>query len=116
MEYTATAKYLRVSTRKLRLIADSIRRKRVLSVMSILPLTPKRSASVIGSVIASAVANARQKGVQEANLVISRLEIMGGPVMKRWHAASRGMAHPYKKRMTHVRVVLSDQVVTKGEK
>lgn len=109
MEYTATAKYLRMSTRKLRLIADSIRSKPVLSVMNTLPFTPKASASVIGKVIASALANAKQKGAQEANLVISKLEIMGGPVMKRWHAASRGMAHPYKKRMTHVKVVLSDQ-------
>jgi len=109
MEFQATAKYIRTSTRKLRLIVDAIRPLRVSDALVQLAHMPKMGASSIAKVLESAVANAKQKSVQVDSLTFKRIDVMGGPVMKRFHAVSRGQAHSYKKRMTHVRVVLSDE-------
>lgn len=108
MEYQATTKYVRVSTRKVRLVADSIRRLTPKAALTSLTHTPKAAADPITKTIASAIANAKQKGVDEAVLHFKTIEIMGGPVMKRWNAVSKGQAHAFKKRMTHIRVVLTD--------
>ncbi|OGG31482.1 hypothetical protein A3A63_03590 [Candidatus Gottesmanbacteria bacterium RIFCSPLOWO2_01_FULL_46_9] len=70
---------------------------------------PKEAAGPMAKVVASAVANAAQKQVQAESLKFKKIEVMGGPVMKRFHAVSRGQAHAYKKHMTHVCVVLSDE-------
>jgi large subunit ribosomal protein L22 len=108
MEFQATTKYVRVSTRKVRLVADSIRKLTPAAALTSLTHTPKAAAEPITKTIASAVANARQKGIEEGTLRFKTIEIMGGPVMKRWHAISKGQAHAFKKRMTHIRVVLTD--------
>ena len=50
-----------------------------------------------------------KKNVAVDALSFKIIEVMGGPSMKRWHAVSRGQAHSYKKRMTHVRIVLTDE-------
>lgn len=112
MEYQATAKYLRDSTRKVRLVADAIRRMSVDQALIKLTLMPKAAAEPMLKVLRSAVSNARKTEAEANTLVIKEIDVMGGPVMKRFHAVSRGMAHSYKKRMTHVKIVLSD----KGEK
>jgi large subunit ribosomal protein L22 len=114
MEYQATSKYIRTSTRKLRLIADAISKMSPSDALVQLAHMPKMAAGPMAKVVSSAVANALQKQAKESDLVFKKIEVMGGPVMKRFHAVSRGQAHGYKKRMTHVRIVLSDEGV-KGE-
>src|SRR4030042_1538775 len=109
MEYQATAKYMRISTRKLRLVADSIRALTPAHALIQLTLMPKAAALPLPQVVASAVANAKQKQAHEESLKFKIIEVMGGAGMKRWHAVSKGQAHPYKKRMTHVRIVLTDE-------
>ena len=93
MEYQATAKYIRMGTRKLRLVADSIRPLSLGQAMIALSHMPKRAARPLQNVIAAAVANAKQKQAREENLRFKIIEVMGGPVLKRWHGVSRGMAH-----------------------
>jgi large subunit ribosomal protein L22 len=110
MQYEATAKHIHISTRKLRLLADSVRRLTPSAALAQLVHMPKSAAGALAKVMASAVANAKQKNAQEEQLRIKIIEVMGAGGMKRWHAVSRGQAHAYKKRMTHVRVVLSDDV------
>lgn len=109
MQYSATAKYVHTSTRKVRLVADAVRNMPVERAIVLLSHTPKFAAKPIISLIRSAVANAKQKQISSENLVITTVEVMGGPVMKRWHAVSRGMANGYKKRMTHIRVILEEK-------
>jgi large subunit ribosomal protein L22 len=113
MEFTATTKYVRVSTRKVRLVADSIRKLTPVQALASLINTPKASAEPISKTIASAIANAKQKDIDEGSLRFKTIEIMGGPVMKRWHAISKGQAHAFKKRMTHIRVVLTESTKEK---
>jgi large subunit ribosomal protein L22 len=109
MEYTATSKYIKVSTRKLRVIADAIRNLTPTVALAQLARMPKTGADEVENVISSAIANAKQKQAKENLLTFKRIEVMGGPVAKRWHAVSKGQAHPFKKRMTHLRVVLADE-------
>ena len=108
MEYQATSKYIRSSTRKVRLVADGIRSLTPAQALVVLGGMRKLAAEPLSRVIQSALANAKQKQVDSKSLKFKTIEVMGGPVMKRWHAVSRGMAHAYKKRMTHVRIVLTD--------
>lgn len=115
MEYQATAKYLRRSPRKIREVAPLVVGKPVASALSHLRLLPKFGAVDLIGVLESAVANAKQKKAKEEQLRIKKIEVMGGPVMKRWHAVARGSAHSYKKRMTHVRVILTDEILKENK-
>lgn len=108
MKYSATSKFIRISTRKVRLVADSVRGLPVTEAVQKLLRLPKRSAETMRTVILSAVANAKADNIKPEALVIEQIEVMGGPVMKRWHAVSKGSAHAFKKRMTHIKVVLND--------
>ena len=109
MEYQATAKYLRTSPRKLRLVADTVRGLPAKKALSVLSQMPKYAAKPLAKVIASAVANAKQRDAKEDTLQCTTIEVMEGPMLKRWRAVSRGRVHPYAKRMTHVRIVLTDE-------
>ena len=109
MEYTATAKYVRTSPRKVRLVARAISGKKVVSAIAALGMIPKHAAEPVRKVLESAVANAHQKKAAIDSLVVSTIDVMGGPVLKRWHAVSRGSAHGFKKRMTHVKVTLKEE-------
>lgn len=109
MEYQATAKYVHMSTRKVRLVADSIRKLSPIRALELLAVTPKLATKPLSLAIRSALANAKNKGAKEESLSFKQIEIMGGPMMKRWHAVSKGMAHGYKKRMTHIRIVLEEK-------
>ncbi|MEK7592510.1 MAG: uL22 family ribosomal protein [Patescibacteria group bacterium] len=109
MEYQATAKYIRTSTRKMRLVADMVRPLAPLVALVQLEHMPQLASKPLASALASAIANAKQKNVAVDALSFKIIEVMGGPSMKRWHAVSRGQAHSYKKRMTHVRIVLTDE-------
>ncbi len=113
MEYQATEKYIRSSTRKVRLVADSIRKVNPMEALTKLAALPHSAAAPLAKAIASALANASQKKANTSALSFKTIEVMGGPAMKRFRAVSRGQAHAYKKRMTHIRVILTDEVEKK---
>ena len=115
MEYQATTKYVRVSTRKVRLVADSVRKLTPGAALDALSQMIKSAAVPLSKTIASAIANAKLKGAADESLRFKTIEIMGGPSMKRWHAVSRGQAHAFKKRMTHIRIILTETNNTKKE-
>jgi len=114
MEYSATTKYIRTSTRKVRLIADAIRGQRVDRAIAILTMTPKAATQPVLKTLLSAIANAKKTVADAGTLVVTKIEVAGGPAMKRFHAVSRGMAHAYKKRMTHLRVVVEEKGLSAG--
>jgi large subunit ribosomal protein L22 len=115
MEFEATTKYVRVSTRKVRLVADSIRKMTPVAAIAALSQTQKSAAIPITKTIESAIANAKQKGIEADALRFKTIEIMGGPSMKRWNAVSRGQAHAFKKRMTHIRIIVMEAPSIKKE-
>ena len=109
MEYQAIAKYVRGSTRRFRQVAESIKKMDPELAIIYLKSLSKKASLPLGQVIASALANAKQKQVAGSALSFKRVEISQGPAMKRWQAVSRGQAHAYKKKMSHIRVVLTDE-------
>ena len=98
-------KYVRISPRKLRLVADYIRGMEVTKAQQILPLIPKKGARILEKVLKSAVSNAMTREdvhIKEEDLYISTLMVNEGPRLKRWRPISRGRAVPYMHRFSHV--------------
>jgi large subunit ribosomal protein L22 len=110
--FIATQKYLIMSPRKVRLVTDLIKKMKPTEAIAKLPFVQKRAGESIAKVIKSALANAKNQGVSETDLVFKEIQIGEGPRLKRGRAASRGRWHAFKKRMSHIRVVL---VSTKKE-
>jgi len=110
MEYRALAKYIRISPRKVRLVVDAVKPLSVMRALEQLSLMKKHAALTVRDVIQSAIANAKGKNADTDSLTFKSIDVTEGPVMKRFHAVSRGMGHSYKKRMTHIRVVLVDRI------
>lgn len=109
MEITAQTNDIRISTRKVRLIADAIRDMRAEDALTTLSLTRKRGAQALAKTIRSAIANAVNNNKLNAHgLMIYRLEISEGPFLKRYRPSTRGRIHPYKKRSSHIKVVLKE--------
>lgn len=110
MEVTAQAKSVRVATRKVRLIADSIRNMSAKDAVGTLAVTKKHGAEVLLKTIKSAMANAVNNNKMSGdNLVIAKLVVNEGPFLKRFRPSTRGRVHPYKKRSSHVLVVLKEK-------
>ena len=104
----ATAKTVRVSPRKTRLVIDLIRGKRVADAIAILKFTPTKAAVEVENVLNSAIANAENNfGLEKANLVVSETFINEGPTMKRFRPRAKGSASPINKRTAHITVVVA---------
>jgi large subunit ribosomal protein L22 len=106
----ATAKHIRISSRKVKIVVDLIRGKKVDDALAILKFTPKAASPVVEKVLLSAVANAENNlEMDRSNLYIAECFANQGATLKRFRAGSRGMASPRLKRTSHITVVL-DQV------
>lgn len=105
-EFKATQKYLLMSPRKIRLVVEIVKKMKPAEAVEKLPFVQKRSGEFLMKVIKSAIAAAKAQGVSETDLVFKEIQIGEGPRLKRGRAASRGMWHPFKKRMSHIRVIL----------
>lgn len=113
---SATAKSVRVSTRKVRLVADSIRNMSAKDAIATLALINKRGAGVLSNTIKSAIANAVNNAkLTEEDLIIDALEVFESPFLKRFRPSTRGRVHPFKKRGSHIKVVLRTKEEKKEE-
>ncbi len=103
MAHIAKHKFSPVSPRKARLVIDMIRGKEVSEALTILKFAPQRSAKLLYDVVRSAQANAENGGVDDVDaLYVSKAWVDEGMRIKRWRPRSRGMAHPYKRRRSHL--------------
>lgn len=107
--YTATQSFVQMTPRKLRLIADSVRKLSPAEAVAVLPYSARFAAEPVKKVIQTAIANARVQGADESKLIFSEIQISQGPALKRGYQVSRGQWHPFKKRMSHIRVVLTEK-------
>jgi len=114
MEVRAIAKSVRMSPRKIRLVADAVRELSIEQAFLVLSATPNRAAGPIIKTLESAVANAvTNNNLDKQNLVIESIMVNEGAAMKRFHPSSRGRVHPYKKRSSHITIVLKEKAVKK---
>jgi large subunit ribosomal protein L22 len=110
MEAKASAKYVRISPQKARLVVDLVRGKSVGEARSILKFTRKNAAGMVDKVIKSAFANAKQNpNIDENVLYVKKIFVDQGPSLKRWRARAQGRAAGIKKRMSHITVVLDER-------
>ena len=109
-EVRAQAKYVRMSPRKARLVAEHIRGRSVPEARAVLAFTAKEAAGELEKVLQSAVSNAEANhGIAEDRLYIAHAYVDGGPVMKRWRARARGRVARIKKRTCHITVRLVER-------
>ncbi len=112
MEASATVRYVRMSPRKVRIVANMIRGKRVEDALGILTLLPKKSARVISKLVHSAASNAddQSKGKADVDsLVIKTIQVDNGPIVKRWMPRAMGRANRIQRRSSHITVVVHDE-------
>jgi large subunit ribosomal protein L22 len=109
LEVRAEAKWVRISPRKARLVAEHIRGRSVPEARSVLAFTPREAARELDKVLRSAVANAEsQHQLSDERLYVSSAYVNEGPRMKRWRARARGRVSSIKKRTCHITVTLAE--------
>jgi large subunit ribosomal protein L22 len=108
MEVKAVEKYIRISPKKARLVADVIRGEKAVNALATLKFMPKKAANIIYKALNSAVANAINNfGLAKEDLIVSSITVDNGPSLKRFRPRSRGMASALLKRTSHITVVVS---------
>ena len=109
MEAKAVAKHMRISPRKVRLIMDQVRGRKVEEALNRLSFAPQRGAFVLKKLINSAVANAEQNlNMDVDKLYIKRIFADEGPTLKRFRARAMGRATRIRKRTSHLTVILDE--------
>lgn len=110
MRASATAKYLRGSTRKTRLVTEAIKGKPVEEATAILRFMPQAAAKNVARVLQSATANAENNlSLSADELIVADAIANEGPTIKRWRPRAQGRAFPIRKPMTHITVVVADR-------
>ena len=106
----ATARFVRVSPRKVRLVADQVRGKHIDDARALLAFSPRSAALEVSKVIESAAANA------EANhdligdeMIVREIRVDEGPTIKRFRPRAMGRATPINKRTCHISVALAPE-------
>lgn len=112
----AFLKNYRQSPRKVRLVAGLVKGKSVTEAIAELDFLAKRAGEPIKKLLLSAVANAKQMGVEAENLFIKELRVDKGIVMKRMMPAAMGSGHRINKRTSHLSLLLAERTTKKATK
>ncbi len=113
METSARAKFVRMSPRKVRRVVELVRGKTVDDALNILHFSSKRASVPIEKTVRSAVANMLNNTeagskLDPSELIIKEAKVDGGPIMRRFRAASMGRPMRIRKRFCHITIVISD--------
>ena len=115
MKVKAELKYLRIAPRKMRLVAELIKRKKIEEAQVTLDFAIKRGAKPILKLLNSAVASAKNNfQLDPSNLYVYKITVDEGPKLKRWRPRSRGMTYSIQKKTSHVTIVLEE--IVEGKK
>ena len=110
MKVIATAKSVRITSRKARLVADSVIGLPVAEALALLSFTPRHAAKEVAKVIKSAAANAEHNfNLEASSLRVDRIDVDQAGIMKRFIPKPRGMAGSLFKRMSHLRCYVTDE-------
>ena len=109
-EAKATLKYVRISSRKVKIVADLIRGKDVDEALAIVKFTPKAASEIIEKLLKSAIANAENNhNMRHENLYVAEIYANQGPTLKRIRPAAKGSAVRIRKRTSHVTIILKER-------
>lgn len=110
MSVKATAKGVRISPRKVRVVASLVRGRTVADALTILSNTPRRSSSALYKVIASAKANAdHNHNLKPDTLKLVQISVTAGPRIKRFRPAAQGRALPFQRKSSHIFVEVTGE-------
>lgn len=110
MEVWATAKYVRMAPRRARVVANEVRGKRPEEALATLSHLPHLAAFEIAKVLKSALANAENNyGLERDGLTVRDVRIDQGPSLRRMRAKARGRPGMYRRRSSHITVVVDDE-------
>jgi large subunit ribosomal protein L22 len=113
MEVVATAKWVRTTARKARLVTASVEGLPVAEALVILKFTPRAAARDVANVIKSAAANAEHNyNLDAGTLRVARVEVEAAAIIKRFRPKPRGMAGSIFKRTAHLRAFVTDDEPT----
>lgn len=109
MDIIATTRFVRISPVKARDLARAIQGHPVAEALRMTEFSERKAAFLIRKTLHSAIANAENNHDKSADALIVREAVVDtGPTLKRSQPRSRGMAHPIRKRMSHIRITLTD--------
>jgi ribosomal protein L22 len=104
----ASARYLRVAPRKVRLVADQVRGLEIESARSLLRFSTRAGARDVEKLLNSAAANAENNhDLVGDELKVDEIQVDAGPTLRRWRPRARGRATPVMRRTSHLSVVLT---------
>jgi large subunit ribosomal protein L22 len=111
MEVSAKVSFVRITPRKMGLIADEVRGKKINDALTYLRFSPrKRTAGVLYGLLKSAVASADQKGTVDVDTLYVKTLLVGqGPTLKRFRPRAKGAAFKINKKTSHVSVTLAER-------
>jgi large subunit ribosomal protein L22 len=115
MEVQALTRYAHMSPKKVREVARTIQGRRADYALDYLNLIPRKSARLIAKTLKSAIANSEndeKRNVTADKLTVKSAIVENGPVLKRFKAGAKGTAMPRRKKMSHIRIILSDGVAS----
>ncbi|MGF1450111.1 MAG: 50S ribosomal protein L22 [Opitutales bacterium] len=111
MEVRALTRFVRMSPMKVRDVAREIQGRPAGEALELLRFIPRKSARLLHKTLQSAIANAENNhNLAGDALIIKSAIVESGPAFRRFRPVARGSAHPYKKRTSHIRIVLTDEV------
>ena len=110
MAVKATAKYVRISPRKVREVVDLIRGKSVADARTTLVFTNRGATEAVSKVLNSAVANAEHNNnLDAANLYVAEAFVDEGPTLKRWQFRAMGRVYRIRKRSSHITIAVDQR-------
>jgi len=109
-EVTAYSKNLRISSRKLNIVAQNFKGRKAQEAYDSLRYVPKKAATPLAKTLKSAVSNAENNfQMKKDKLIIKEILVEQGPTLKRYRAGSRGMARQILKRTSNLKVILEEK-------
>ena len=110
LEARASLNYARISSRKVKIVADLMRGKSVEEAQKIVKFAPKASSEILEKLLNSAIANAENNHfMNRANLYVAEIYANQGPTLKRIRPAAKGSAVRIRKRTSHITIVLKEK-------
>lgn len=110
MEIQAKTRFARLAVSKAKDLATALRGKSVPEALKLVEFSERKAAFYLGKTLKSAIANAENNAKLSAeDLIVSEAVVETGPTMKRWWPRARGSASPILRRMSHIRITLTEK-------
>jgi len=115
MQVISTYRFARISAFKAREVTREIQGRSASDALDVLAFSPKKAAVLVKKTLKSAIANAENNAELKVDTLLVKEAVVGeGPTLKRFRARARGSASPLRKRTSHIRIVLSDELTPKA--